>query len=111
MPSGNNRMNSSNDPGRWVGLITPTTPRQLVKATLDSYYSRIEIRNPNIEIRNKLTDLNPNNQIQNELVLDIVIFGHLKLFRISSFEFVFLFLLSENYALKICGNFAFIFAR
>src|SRR3989304_5888532 len=108
-------MNSSSDPVGAVGLITPTAPRQLIKPILDSCYSRIKIRNPNIERgpadRNKLTDLNPNNQIQNGLVLDIVIFGHLKLFRISSFKFVFLFLIRENYALKICGNFAFIFAR
>src|SRR6266481_3228831 len=31
MPSGNKRMNSSREPGRWVGLTTPTTPRQLAK--------------------------------------------------------------------------------
>jgi hypothetical protein len=32
MPSGNSRMTSSVTPGRMVGLIIPTTPRQLENA-------------------------------------------------------------------------------
>src|SRR5436309_16005837 len=38
MPSGSSRINSSSDPGRCVGLTTPTTPRQLVK-TINSFQS------------------------------------------------------------------------
>ena len=37
MPSGIIRMNSSRDPGRMVGLTTPTVPRQLVYAIQDSF--------------------------------------------------------------------------
>jgi len=44
-------------------------------------------RNPNIEIRNKPEDLNPNHEIPNGLVWNLLIFDHLKLFRISDFEF------------------------
>jgi hypothetical protein len=47
-----------------------------------------KIRNPNIEIRNKPRDLNPNFEIRNGLVLELSdFFDHLKLFRISDFEF------------------------
>jgi hypothetical protein len=51
--------------------------------------SRIKIRNPNIEIRNKGKALNPNYEIRNGLVWNFVLLGHLDLFRISSFEFFF----------------------
>src|SRR5215467_3955009 len=46
-----------------------------------------KIQNPNIEIRNKPTDLNPNNEIRNEFVWKFLIFLRLRLFRISDFEF------------------------
>ena len=46
-----------------------------------------KIRNPNIEIRNKPEDINPNQEIPNGLVWNLLIFDHLKLFRISDFEF------------------------
>jgi hypothetical protein len=46
-----------------------------------------KIRNSNIEIRNKPKDLNPNYEIRNGLVWNFLIFDHLKLFRISDFEF------------------------
>ena len=36
MPSGSRRMTSSVTPGRMVGLIMPTTPRQLEKAMLET---------------------------------------------------------------------------
>ena len=49
--------------------------------------SFIKIRNPNLEIRNKPKHSNPKIEIRNELVWDFVVFGHLDLFRISSFEF------------------------
>src|SRR3954471_21673 len=39
IPSGSSRMNSSNDPGRMVGLTTPTTPRQLVNDTAHPSYN------------------------------------------------------------------------
>src|SRR5262249_62410485 len=45
-----------------------------------------KIQNPNIEIRNKPTDLNPNNEIRNEFVWKFLIFLRLRLFRISDFE-------------------------
>jgi hypothetical protein len=48
---------------------------------------RNKIRNPNIEIRNKLKDLNPKYEIRNGFVWNFLIFDHLKLFRISDFEF------------------------
>jgi hypothetical protein len=48
---------------------------------------RNKIRNPNIEIRNKPKDLNPNYEIRNRLVWNFLILDHLKLFRISDFEF------------------------
>jgi len=50
-------------------------------------------QNPKSEYRKRPADrskpkgLNPNYEIQNELVWNILIFEHLKLFRISSFEF------------------------
>jgi len=50
-----------------------------------------KIRNPNIEIRNKLTDKqisnreNPKPRIRRKLVWNFIYFGHLKLFRISDF--------------------------
>jgi hypothetical protein len=52
-----------------------------------SWYQRNKIRNPNIEIRNKYEKLNPNYEIRNGFVWNFLIFDHLKLFRISDFEF------------------------
>jgi hypothetical protein len=37
MPSGKSRMTSSVTPGRMVGLIMPTTPRQLENAMVESF--------------------------------------------------------------------------
>ena len=45
-----------------------------------------KIRNPNIEIRNKPKDLNPNYKMRNRLVWSFLFFDQLKLFRISDFE-------------------------
>ena len=41
MPSGSMRISSSSPPGRSVGLMQPTTPRQLVNAIAISYASLV----------------------------------------------------------------------
>ena len=46
-----------------------------------------KIRNPNIEFRNKPKDLNSNDEVRNGPVWRFLIFDHLKMFRISDFEF------------------------
>src|SRR5262245_66329606 len=53
--------------------------------------ARNQIRNPNIEIRNKLRKKsisnweNPKHRVPKEACLELYYFGHLKLFRISDF--------------------------
>jgi len=68
-------------------MLNKTTARRFSAPTRQQN----KIRNPNIGSgpadRNKPKGLNPNYEIQNELVWNILIFEHLKLFRISSFEF------------------------
>jgi hypothetical protein len=49
--------------------------------------STIKIRNPKLEIRNKLKIFKPNYEIRNDPVWNFVFFDHLELFRISDFEF------------------------
>jgi hypothetical protein len=63
---------------------------------------RNKIRNPNIEIRNKLKDLNPKYEIRNGFVWNFLIFDHLNCFefRISSFEFAVLFILGAPFVLE-----------
>ena len=41
MPSGSSRMTSSVTPGRMVGLIMPTTPRQLENAMMNHLRSQL----------------------------------------------------------------------
>jgi len=55
---------------------------------------RIKIRIPKLEIRNKPEHSNPKIEIQNEFVWDFMFFYHLDFFRISDFEFVYLFKLA-----------------
>jgi len=54
---------------------------------------QIKIRNPKLEISNKPKGSNLNIEIQNEIIWNFMFFDHLDLFRISSFEFVILFIL------------------
>src|SRR5262249_18510038 len=46
MPSGSSLMNSSSEPGRWVGLISPTTPLQLSNIFIPPAKCRGEVQNP-----------------------------------------------------------------
>src|SRR5437899_7988912 len=57
--------------------------------TTSTNLSRPAKQNPKSEYRNpkQPKDLNPNYEIRNELVWNFLIFDHLKLFRISDFEF------------------------
>jgi len=64
-------------------MFNRTTPTKILAPS----HQRDKIRNPNIEIRNNTKDLNPNYEIRNEFVRKFPIFVHLKLFRISDFEF------------------------
>jgi len=64
-------------------MFNRTTPTKLIAQRRQ----KNKIRNPNIERsladRNKPEDLNPNDEIRNRLVWNVVIFDHLELFRIS----------------------------
>src|SRR5262249_41058995 len=46
MPSGSSLMNSSSEPGRWVGLISPTMPLQLSNIFILPRNARGEVQNP-----------------------------------------------------------------
>jgi len=63
-----------------------------------------QILNPNIEIQNKLKDLNSNYEIRNGFVWNFPIFGHLKLFRISDFEFRICNLVYTWRPLRLCAK-------
>jgi hypothetical protein len=55
--------------------------------------SRIKIRIPKLEIRNKPKHSNPKIEIRNEIIWNFMHFDHLDLFRISDFRFLLLFVL------------------
>jgi hypothetical protein len=63
-----------------------------------------QILNPNIEIQNKLKDLNSNYEIRNGFVWNFPIFDHLKLFRISDFEFRICNLVYAWRPLRLCAS-------